>query len=144
MALHCLYQWCYAKPTRRAHQGASDMTTFTFDKNYKNLEQVRPLMPAFLARYDEIQQAGRYPYNDDFTGYLGITGDEKAEKTAIYLCQSLRRLDAIAWKVRNALADGYKADPAGRGKCSSIIHYGWEMGGSGWNEYRDARLVETP
>lgn len=84
------------------------MTTFTFDRNYKNKEQVRWLMPAYLTRYEELKAAGKYPYNDEFRGYLGIESG-KEEETAIYLCQCLRRDDEIAVKVRLALENGYVA-----------------------------------
>jgi hypothetical protein len=113
---------------------------FLFDRDYKNLEQVRPFMPAFLARYEELRLAGRYPYNDDFRGHPGISGDED---TAIYLCQGLRRVDEVAAKLQAALDDGYMVveavdEPV---KCASVIYYGWERGGAGWKEWRDVRLV---
>lgn len=127
------------------------MTTFTFDRNYHNKEQVRWLMPAYLARYEELKAAGKYPYNDDFRGYLGIEAPGHvhaargacgcSEDTAIYLCQCLRRDDELAEKVRLALDDGYVAIDSvtlSPMPCSSIVEYSE----SGWHEWRDARLIE--
>ena len=118
----------------------TDTAEFRFNGNYHDTEQVRQFMPAYLRRYAELEAAGQYPYNDSFRGYLGVTGDED---TAIYLCQRLRDLNEIAVNVAAALADGYvpveNVDAPIR--CSSVVHYGFYSGGTGFREWKDARLV---
>jgi hypothetical protein len=121
------------------------MTEFRFDKNYRNVEQVRPFMAAYLARYEALRADGHYPYNALFKGYLGADfATERDEDAAIYLCQTLRELDALAIKVADALADGYvPAELVTRpAKCRVIVDYGYYMSGTGWREYHDARLVD--
>ena len=54
-------------------------------------------------------------------------------------------LDEIKAKLSAARRAGYHAPAAitSPTKYASIIHYGWYMGGTGWQEYRDARLIST-
>ena len=117
------------------------MSDFRFDKNYKNLEQARPFMGAYMARYEELRSAGQYPYNDSFKGHLGITSGD--EDTAIYLCQVLRAKDELAAIVAAKLADGYVpmdavTEPV---KCAAVFYYGWDMNGTSHKEWADVRLV---
>lgn len=122
---------------------------FVFDGDYKNHEQVRHLMPDFLAWFAELTSAGRYPYNDEFKQLPCLaTTDSKNQETAIYLMQSLRRIDEEnAWEAE-FLADGGRiVDPAEfdanpdlmlRG---TFVHRGFYTSGSGWREYEAARLL---
>lgn len=119
------------------------MAEFRFDRDYHNLEQVRAFMPAYRARYHELLAGGRYPYNDDFRGYLGIEADQRNEDSAIYLCQVWRRRDELAEKVERALADGFVpveavTEPL---KCAAVIYYGFEMHDSGYKEWHDVKLA---
>lgn len=115
--------------------------TFTFDKNYKNHEQVREYMPAFLAAFAELDPTMRFAYNDQFRGRVaGIEGP--CEDTAIYLLQTLKHLDELNAKVAEYLANGWVEVEATEApvKYKSIVHYGFYMGGTGWQEWHDARL----
>jgi hypothetical protein len=117
-------------------------TTFRFDRDYKNTEQVRPYLRAFLAAHAEIVGAGQYPYNASFKGKVGAEGPD--EDTAIYLLQTLKELDELRAKVAGALADGFEqVDHLDEGvtKYRVVVHYGWYMGGTGWQAWDDARLV---
>src|SRR3954469_24020651 len=114
--------------------------TFVFDKNYRNDEQVRPYMEAFLAVYTEVEAAGNgTAYNDSFRGLIpAIAGDD--EDTAIYLLQTLRRLDQLAVQIEEFLADGGEEvttlDKVRRG---TVVHVGFYMGGTGWTQWDEAR-----
>jgi hypothetical protein len=116
--------------------------TFVFDKNYRNDEQVRPYMEAFLAVYPEVEAAGNgTAYNDSFRGLIpAIAGDD--EDTAIYLLQTLRRLDQLAVQIEEFLADGGEEvttlDKVRRG---TVVHVGFYMGGTGWTQWDEARLL---
>lgn len=122
------------------------MSAFRFNKDYHDTEQVRQFMPAFLRRHAEIVASGKYTYNDSFKGHMGI--DDGDEDTAIYLCQTLKQLDEIDANVKDCLAQGYRTvsacDFTETIKCKSIIRYGWYMGGTGWQEWQNARLVPVP
>ncbi|MHB1782740.1 MAG: hypothetical protein ACYCTE_08620 [Acidimicrobiales bacterium] len=102
-------------------------------------------MPAHLQRYEELRTAGEYPYNDSFKGHLGLSAGSD-ESTAIYLCQTLRRLDEDRAQIAAALADGFQpiehdavTDPI-RG---SVIEHGFYVGGTGFRCWDDVRLVRT-
>ena len=71
-----------------------------FNRKYDDHQQVRPYMDEFNRVYDEIEAAGKYPYNDSFKGRIpSLAGtDDKNEDTAIYMLQNLRTLDAEAAK----------------------------------------------
>ena len=121
-------------------------TTFRFNRNYKDLEQVAAYYPAYLTVYERMTEAGAYPYNDNFKGRIpGIEGPD--EDTAIYLLQGMRSMRELEAKVDAALADGYEAvdrdTVQGTTKYATIVHYGYYMGGTGWNVWKDARLVRN-
>ena len=116
------------------------MTEFHFDNDYRNLEQVRSFIPDFLARFAELDPQMSFAYNRDFRCHMGLTGDED---TAIFLCQALKRLDEITEQVAQALARGYVEinevnEPM---KCCSVIAYGFNSDGTGWQQFADCRLV---
>lgn len=115
-------------------------TEFKFNKDYRDLDQVAPFMPAFLCRYNELIEEGEYPYNDSFKGHLGVTGDED---TLIYLCQEQRMHTELAANVADALASGYvQVDEVDEPiKCDKVVVYGFYTGGTGWKEYSDCRLI---
>lgn len=117
------------------------MSTFEWDKNYDNHEQVRPYYQDYLAVRAELEAVGNYPYNDSFKGRIpGIAG--KDEGTAIYLLQGMHQRDEMYAKVDAFLNDGGERvewlDEVRRG---TVIHYGFYMGGTGWREYPESRLV---
>lgn len=120
-------------------------TTFRFNRNYHDHDQIAEFMPAYTARYDELAATGKYPYNDSFKGHIpGIEGPD--EDTAIYLCQSKRHLNEHAAKIEAALADGYRhldraevtATPV---RYRSVVHHSFQNGETGWEEWADARLL---
>ena len=114
-------------------------TRFVWDGDYKNHEQVRPYMADFLAVYAELE-AGSGTYNHSFRGR--IPGIEDYEDTAIYMLQNLKRLDELAIRVAEFEASGGRhvteLDETVRG---TVVFYGFYMGGTGWQEYHDARLL---
>lgn len=115
---------------------------FVFDKHYSNLAQIMPFYPAFTARYAELDAAGQYPYNDSFKGHLGIE-DDKAEDTAIYLCQCLTHFHEDALKVHAFIEAGGRFLVAGdrpEGRVD-VAMFGWYSNGSGFRLHQDVRLV---
>lgn len=127
-----------------------------FNGNYKDLEQVRPFLPAFEQRRAELCAAGRYPYNDDFRGHIGVDptphpptrnvyGTE--EDTAIYLLQTLHKQVEQDEKLAARLAEGYepieRLDPGHIVKFRRVVLYSADRTNfqGDWAEYEDARLV---
>lgn len=116
--------------------------TYEFDRDYKNTEQVREFMPAFLAAFAEIDPSLSFAYNDQFLGKIpAIEGN--SEKTAIYLLQTLKRLDELAARIAAmpALRECEHLDEIT--KFSLIVHYGFYSGGTGYEEFMNARLVPS-
>jgi hypothetical protein len=114
---------------------------FTWNRNYKDLEQVAEWLPAFSAIRAEITDAGGYPYNDDFKGRIpGILGER--EDTAIYLLQGLWRQREMDARIAGWLADGYRQldSLAAVEKFARVILYKADRSGE-WREYEDARLL---
>ena len=115
-------------------------TGWRFNKDYTDKDQIAAFMPAYTARYEELRAAGRDPYNDSFRGCIGADGPD--EDTAIYLCQEQRSLNEMHERVAQAIADGYIAVKCvDRPVKCDIATYGFYMGGTGWHERHDARLV---
>lgn len=118
-----------------------------FNRNYRDHNQVAPFTEAYMARYDELTAAGKYPYNDSFRGHIpGIEGPD--EDTAIYLLQGARHFFDWQTSVDEAMADGcawFDTAPAEGTfvRFSRVIHVGFEMGGTGWREWNDARIVSV-
>lgn len=112
-------------------------------RDYHDRTQVAPYWDAYLARFGELEAAGRYPYNDDFKGRIGAP--EADEDFLIYMCQKERRLRDDEAKVAAALADGCVpiASVNGVERFARVIRYGWYVGGTGWQEWADARLTTT-
>jgi len=127
-----------------AHQ-TNTAGTWRFDRNYKNTEQVAAFMPAFLERFAEVAPNLASAYNDSFKGHVaGIEGPD--EDTAIYLLQKRKELLELDAKVARALANGFVevAETGKPLKCSTVVHYGFYMGGTGWSVWYDVRLVPAP
>ena len=118
--------------------------TWEFNKDYKDLSQVAEFYPAYLAVYEEIQAAGRYPYNDDFKGRIpGIEGPR--EDTAIYLLQKARHQLEHDAKVAAYRADGWHDfDPAeietGPARYAGVMEHGFENG-TGIRKWDSARVT---
>lgn len=113
-----------------------------FDRDYSNHAQVEPFLPAFLVVHAEIVAAGEYPYDDSFKGRVpGIEGPD--EVTAIYMLQTLKRLQAIETLVDEYLANGFTMIEtlAETTRFATIVNYGFYVGGTGWKEWHEARLV---
>lgn len=119
--------------------------TWAWNNDYKDLGQVEEFYPAYLAVYEELREAGQYPYNDSFKGRIpGIEGPR--EDTAIYLLQKLRGMHAHEAKLAAYRADGWRDfDRSELGdapaRFAGVVDHGFEMGGSGWREWENARLT---
>jgi hypothetical protein len=118
---------------------------WAFNGNYKDLSQVAAFYPAYLAVYDEMRAASRYPYNDDFKGRIpGIAGP--CEVTAIYLLQQLRSVREMEAQVNERKAAGWRDfDPAELAgvplRFAGVAEYGWYHGGNGFRAWDNARLT---
>lgn len=120
------------------------MTTaelFIWDKNYRNLEQVRP----YLAEYTALRAAGTF-YNDDFKGKIpGVAGSPN-EDTAIYLLSNLWRIEGETEEIAHAINDGYReiaSSEKHEARYAEVIVYrpGHYSGGTGRiDRYTDARI----
>lgn len=118
---------------------------FLFNRDYKDHGQVADHLPAYMAVFDELTAAGRYPYDASFEGRIpGIAGRD--EKTAIYLLQGLRHLNELSAQVDAAVADGFSCLPPGNVgsepvRYREVVEYGFYMGGTGWRTWSGARLL---
>jgi hypothetical protein len=118
-----------------------DTHTWQFNRNYDDLSQVEPFLPAFLAVHAEVAH-GDLAYNDDFKGRIpGIEGPD--ENRAIYMLQTLKSVNELNAQVEQYLADGGARIEtlSETTKFASVVRYGWYMGGTGWHEWQDARIV---
>ena len=117
---------------------------FTWNRDYKDLEQVAEWLPEFTAIRDEITAAGGYPYNNDFKGRIpGISGER--EDTAIYLLQGLYRRREMDLRIAQWLVDGWRHidSVAATERFAHVILYKADRSGE-WHEYADARLMPEP
>jgi hypothetical protein len=115
--------------------------SFTWNRDFKDLEQVAEWLPEFTAIYDQIAAAGKYPYNDSFRGKIaGIAGDR--EDTAIYLLQGLYRQREMDARIAGWLAEGYRhlTELGAVTKFPVVILYRADRSGE-WHQYEAARLV---
>lgn len=114
--------------------------TWTFNRNYHDLEQVAEWYPEYTAARAEVIERAGYPYNDEFRGMIpGIAGE--CEDTGIYLLQELHRRRKMDARVAAALGDGFRHldTLTAVTKYAHVILY--KPDGSGWHAYQDARLV---
>lgn len=122
------------------------MTAWTFNRDYKDLGQVEQFYPAYLARYEQLVAAGKYPYNDEFKGCLpGAEGP--SEDAAIYLCQTLRSVREMEAQVAALRAAGWRdLEPGeldkGPVRFAGVAQYGWYMGGTGLKVWGSARIAQ--
>lgn len=121
------------------------MAAWAFNKDFHDYEQIAPFWDAYMARFHELESAGRYPYNDDFRGCLGGTwATERDEDTAVYLCQKRRHILDDEAKVAAAIAEGGFV-PIERVdaplKCASVIYYKFENEETGFKRWDNVRLV---
>lgn len=118
---------------------------FVFNKDYDDKSQVEPFMDAYTTIRDELDAAGKYPYDAEFEGRIpAIAGPN--EKTAIYLMQSVHRIRQEQRRIQELRDSGYLevTTLAARTRFEHIVVYqpGYYSGGTGLiSEYRDARLV---
>lgn len=64
-----------------------------FNGDYRDLGQVSEFLDDYLAVYDELEAAGKYPYNAAFFGRIpGLEHCDRddGENTAVYLMQTIR------------------------------------------------------
>ena len=129
--------------------------TWRWNNDYGDLDQVTEFYPDYLAVYADLALAGKYPYNDSFKGRIpGIEGPR--EDTAIYLLQMLRSLcNTEITLARHREAGWRDLDPAeldrGPARFAGVAEYaiyhvgsraaGLTVGGSGWQEWENARLT---
>lgn len=117
---------------------------FAFNRDYDDYGQVRHMQPAYEAHRAMLDGAGRYPYNDSFRGMLGEEfATPRDEESAIYMLQRLHDLDEIERKRAAFIAEGAEEITVldGPRRFSRVVRYGWFMGGTGWAEFSDVRLV---
>lgn len=118
--------------------------SWTWNRDYKDLSQVEPFWPSYAEVLAELEEAGQYPYNDSFTGRIpGIEGPD--EHRAIYMLQTLRDVRAMEAKVAERREQGWvdvtRADLTSTPKrFAKVAAYGYYMGGTGFQEWEDARL----
>lgn len=125
------------------------MSAWRFNGDYRDLSQVDQFITAYNLQLMTLEATGRHPYNDSFLGSLGGTfATLKDERTAIYLCQGVKHLMATALKVNEAWDDGCRPitvddleDEPRRHK--RIVHFGWYMDGSGFQEWQGARMARN-
>lgn len=117
--------------------------TWTFNRNYKDLDQVAEFFDAYMAVFRELEAAGEYPYNASFEGRIpGIEGP--GEETAVYLLQHTRHMRDYRAKVDAYRADGFEpldVFPETATRFAGVVHYGWRNGEDGIDEWSDARLL---
>jgi hypothetical protein len=114
---------------------------FTWNRDYKDLEQVAEWLPEYTEVRAAAIKAEGYPYDAFFKGKIpGLVGDR--EDTAIYLLQGLYRQREMDARITAWLADGYRSltELDAVTKFPHVILYRADRSGT-WHEYADARLV---
>jgi len=117
-------------------------TTFIWNRDYGDHAQVEPFYAEYLAARQAMEARGAYPYDDSFAGLIpGLAGPD--EGTAIYLLQTLHRLKEVQGRIEAFLADGGERIEALDETiwCERVACYGFYVGGTGWREHHDVRLV---
>jgi hypothetical protein len=120
---------------------------WTWDNNYRNLAQVEPFYPAYLAVRELILAAGGYPYNDLFKGRIPGLEDSPREDTAIYMLQTLRSVREMETQIAERRKAGWRDfapdDLAGDTpvRFAAVAQYGWYVGETGFRQWENARLA---
>jgi hypothetical protein len=115
--------------------------SFTWNRDYKDLEQVAQWLPEYTEVHAAAIKAEGRPYNAFFKGKIpGIAGDR--EDTAIYLLQGLYRQREMDARISGWLADGYRhlTELDAVTKFPAVILYRADRSGE-WHLYEAARLV---
>lgn len=121
------------------------LTTFTFDRNYNNLDQVRPYYPAFLAHTNTLLNAGEQPSNDLFIGHNpALAGPD--EDIAIHLLQQLAgrekvRLHREAFAALGGVPVETLDLSAGKAYRGTIAEFGYKNGGVGSRSEDLVRII---
>src|SRR5690606_8772076 len=108
-------------------------------------ERIAPYYAAYLARREQLDAAGLYPYNDSFLAPIARTGS-KREVTLIYLLQDWHRLQMERAQLAAFIERGaFKITPADvkpgmRGTVANVGRYSGAFQ-TGYAEYEDVRLV---
>jgi hypothetical protein len=140
--------------TNRAHFAAKQQTEatvslttpaepFVFDKDYDNYEQVRPYFADYENTRIELEDAGKYPYDESFKGQLpSLAGtSDKDETTAIYMLQQMYSREQMNREVRAfTAAGGRDAEGVVGEQRGDLATYGYYVGGTGWSVIKDARV----
>jgi hypothetical protein len=82
---------------------------FVFNGDYHDLGQIIPFIDDYWTVAEELKAAGKFPYNDRFTGRIpGLAGALPREETPIYLLQGLRGLVEGHELLAEVLEEGYE------------------------------------
>lgn len=123
----------------------TEVAPFVWDRDYKNVEQVRPYFAAYTEARERLVAPGKIAYNDMFVGEIpGIAGSADEDR-GIYLLQQMHRLDALAGKVAAFIEEGGKPisefDLDGKVLRGTLARHGWYVGGTGWEVMEDVRVT---
>jgi len=81
---------------------------FVFNGDYHDLAQIIPFIEDYWTIYEELKAAGKFPYDDRFTGRIsGIAGALPREETPICMLQRLRLLVEGHGLLADVLEEGY-------------------------------------
>lgn len=118
--------------------------TFAWDRNYKNIEQVRPYFPAYTAIRTELDAAGKFHYNDRFMGRIPGLAGSPDEETGVYLLQTMHDLEQVETDVEAFTKEG--GQPLDQPKLrdlpqrGTLACWGWFSDGTGWSKLEDHRV----
>lgn len=118
-------------------------TPFVFDKNYDNYEQVRPYYADYENFRVELEDAGKYPYDEAFKGKLeSLAGtSDKDETTAIYMLQQMHSREQMNREVRAFTATGGRdVEQIVGEQRGDLAMYGYYVGDTGWRVIEGARV----
>lgn len=125
---------------------ATSATPFAWNNSYDDTEQMRPYLDDFNRLHDELEAAGKYPYNDSFKGKIPGVMDApnpRHEDTGIYMLQRLRDQDEITRKEQQFLnSDGFELDlsqPFEHGPGTLVITR-FYSGGTGYSERKVSKV----
>lgn len=112
---------------------------FTFNKNYKDLDQVATFYDEYLLVRESLDG---FAYNDCFMGRIaGLAGEDEA--TGVYLLQQLHTEKERQQKIEQLLADGYeqlKPKEGGSEKFDNVVKVGNNNSRAGSDEFPKAKV----